>query len=248
MRPSVAALLLALLPAACTTHDVETHPFHLQITLSDGTALEQGFAAATTVGISGTARRQDDTTMVVQGAKIGAASAPVDATISFRADASPGVAFPPQLDGAPVNVIVHVDPAQGGPGGEALPILGLAVSIGTDPNTHYQFLIAEFPPPPPASLVVQGDIFVVGDAAGDVPYFQVIGDAAEFEPARCGAVYYDVLRVYGTSTEISLRHGEQDEMPVGAAASWKVRHVVSWHRDRACAGQAKAWTQFAGWR
>lgn len=247
MRASV-ALCLALLSAACTKHDVETHPFHLQITLPDGTGLEQSFTAATTIGLSGTARRQGDTTMVLQGATIGTASAPVDATISFRADASPGVAFPPQLDGAPVTVIVHLDPAQRGPGGEPLPLLGLAISTGTDPNTHYQFLLAELPPPPPASLVVQGDIFVIGDAAGDVPYFEVIGDAAEFEPARCGAVYYDVLRVYGTSKEVTLRHGEQDEMPVGAAANWKVRHVVSWHRDRACAGQVKAWTQFAAWR
>jgi hypothetical protein len=135
---------------------------------------------------------------------------------------------------------VHVDPAQHGPGGESLPLLGFAVSIGADPNTHYQFLLGELPPP--------ADIFAIGDANGDVPYFQVIADAAEFEPARCGAVYYDVLRVYGTSQEVSLRHGEQKEMPVGAAANWKVRNVVSWHRDGACADQVEAWTQLAAWR
>ncbi len=236
------ALPLAVLLTACPTHDVETRPFHIQMTLGDGTGLETHVdAGGATIGFSGTARRQDDTTLVVQNAPISSFGVTTDVTISFRGDASPGVAFPTQLDGAPVTVIVHVAPTQVGPIGEALPIVGFAVSTGTDPNIHYQFLIGELPPP-------SGTLFTIGDATGDVPAFQVVRDAAEFEPAKCGAVYYDVLRVYGTSKEISLRHGDQGTMPVGGGASWNVRNVVSWHRDRACEGQLKSWTQLAAWR
>jgi hypothetical protein len=242
-RPALGlALALAFLLTACPTHDVTTRPFHVQMTLGDGSGLEAHVdPAGATIGFSGTARRQDDTTLVVQAAPISALGVTTDVTIAFRPDASPGVAFPPQLDGAPVTVIVNLDPSQLGPNGEALPILGFAVSTGTAPNVHYQFLIGEFQPP-------AGTIFTIGDASGDVPAFQVVEDASEFEPAHCGAVYYDVLRVYGTSNEISLRHGDSGTMPVGAAATWNVRHVVSWHRVRTCAGQLKSWTQLAAWR
>jgi hypothetical protein len=238
------ALPLALLLAGCPTHDVETRPFQLRVTLGDGTGLEAHVPAdGQTVGFGGTARRQDDTTLVVQGATLAAIGATTDVTLAFRGDASPGVAFPQQLDGAPVTVLVHVAPSQVGPRGEALPIVGFAVATGTDPNLHYQFLIGELPPPEPPA-----DVFVIGETTGDVPAFRVVRDAAEFEPARCGPVYYDVLRVFGASREVSLRHGDQGTMPVGDGGVWNVRHVVSWHREDPCDGGLNSWTQLAAWR
>jgi hypothetical protein len=238
------ALLLALVIAACETRDLETKPFQIDATRSDGASFVVDVLAA--YRFTGTARRLEPTVLLVEGASL-PDTPPFDATLRFRPDAPGGVVFPEQLDGAAVTVVLVSNPAGLGPEGEALRYPSLRIATGADPDLRHQFAMVEA-----AYTGVGTNIITVGPAlpTDDLPFFRVIGDWTEFEPAECGPAYYDALEVLGDDERFTLRHGDRRELSIGAAdaAPWKVLHVVSWHRRGTCGAQSEAWTQFAAWR
>lgn len=238
------ALLLAIALAACGTHDLETTPFQIDASRSDGVSFVVDVLAA--YRFTGTARLLEPTVLLVQGASL-PETAPFDVTLRFRPDAPGGVVFPPQLDGAAVTVVLLSDPTGTGPEGEPLRYPGLRIATGAAPDLRHQFAIVD------SDYEGAGtNIITIGpaDPTDDVPFFRVIADWTEFEPAECGPAYYDALEVLGDDERFTLRRGERRELSIGAAdaASWKVVHVLSWHRQGTCDDQAEAWTQFAAWR
>ena len=238
------AVLLAIALAACQTRDVETKPFQIDATRSDGVSFVVDVVAA--YQFTGTARRLEPTVLLVEGASL-PDTPPFDATIRFRPDAPGGVVFPAQLDGAAVTVVLVSNPAGVGPEGEPLRYPTLRIATGADPDLRHQFAMVE------AGFAGVGtDIITVGPAqpTDDFPFFRVVADWTEFEPAECGPAYYDALEVLGDDERFTLRRDARRELSVGAAdaAPWKVLHVVSWHRKGTCGDQPESWTQFAAWR
>lgn len=238
------ALVLALALAACQNRELETTPFRIDATRSDGVSFVVDVPAA--YRFTGTARLLEPTVLLVQGATL-PETPPFDATLRFRPDAPGGVVFPPQLDGAAVTVVLLSDPAGTGPDGEPLPYAGLRIATGAAPDLRHQFAMVE------AAYTGAGTgIISVGpaDPTDDVPFFRVVADWTEFEPAECGPAYYDSLEVLGDDERFTLRRGARRGLSVGAAdaARWTVLHVLSWHRRGTCGDQAEAWTQFAAWR
>lgn len=244
-RPAAAGVALALLLAACGRRDVETRPFRIDAARSDGASFVTDVLAA--YRFTGTGRLLEPTVLRVEGATLPGV-APFDATLRFRPDAPGGVVFPPQLDGVAVTVVLVADPEAVGPDGEALRYPALRVATGADPALRQQLVMVD--------AAYSGDtgtnVLTVGPAepTDDHPFFSVVADWTEFEPAECGPVYYDALEVLGDDERFTLRHGERRELSIGAADAppWKVLHVVSWHRRGTCGAQAEAWTQFAAWR
>jgi hypothetical protein len=238
MRASWTLAVAAL--AACASGEPDVHPFRIEATMA-GAGLETGVTQPTPFVFDGVAHRRDDTTLEVQ---VGV-TAPQLLTISFHRDAAPEVAFPPQLEGQQVNVTVDVDPTRGGPDGEPLPIHGVLIALGAAPNLRFQFFLGEFSSDDTRGLAIQP-----AAADQDAPWFHVVNDWAQFEPAKCGPVYYDVLQAIGDNEIVPLRRGEKGELSIGAAGEppWKVLNVMSYHRRGSCGSQAKAWTQMAAWR
>jgi hypothetical protein len=238
------ALVLVLVLAACEHRDPETKPFQIDATRSDGASFVVDVVAF--YRFTGTARRLEPTVLLVEGASLPDGAA-FDATLRFRPDAPGGVVFPEQLDGAAVTVVLVADPSGIGPDGEELRYPALRIATGADPDLRHQFAMVE------AAYTGAGtDIITVGppEPTDDHPFFRVIADWTEFEPAECGPAYYDALEVLGDDERFTLRHGDRRELSIGAAdaAPWKVLHVVSWHRRGTCGAQSEAWTQFAAWR
>ena len=68
------------------------------------------------------------------------------------------------------------------------------VATGAAPDLRHQFAMVD------AAYAGAGtNIVTIGpvDPTDDVPFFRVIADWTEFEPAECGPVYYDALEVLG---------------------------------------------------
>lgn len=245
--------------AACEERDVETRPFRIAVTVGDR-PLGEGIAATTAFVLNGVGDRRSDVALAVPGAVADDGGLVGDVLVAFDPSAAPGLAFPPQLHGAQVRVVVVVDPAHLGPRGEPLPVVGFRVALGAAPDFRQQLLLSE------GTYADANGLGVVGPApfgiAGidrtrpDVPEFLLEDGASTFEPAECGLVYYDLLDVVDDVEGIRgdvLRTGERLEMSIGEAAApeeppWTVLHVLSWHRDGRCTGQAQAWNQFAAWR
>jgi hypothetical protein len=100
----VVAIVLAV--AACANRDVETTPFRIDASRSDGVSFVVDVPAF--YRFEGTARLLDPTVLLVQGASL-PDTPPFDVTLRFRSDAPGGVVFPPQLDGSAVTVVLVSD-------------------------------------------------------------------------------------------------------------------------------------------
>lgn len=265
-RSSRAALALALVAAgavlaACDERDVETTPFRIGATLG-GAPIEGGLTATRLFVLNGVATVAAPTRLEVAAAIDDAGTVLGDLVLTFDAAAAPEVAFPSQLGGVPVRVSLLVDPAHTGPRGEPLAIPGFRIATGTSPIFPHQFLLHEATytdttgiadvGPPQEPLSTDPDPTLL-----DIPRLTVDDVLTTFEPAPCGLVYYDLLQVQDAYDGLPdspddgvLRHGERREITTGDPAQlpWTVLHVLSWHRDGRCGGQAQAWTQFAAWR
>jgi hypothetical protein len=231
--------------AACDTRDVETTPFVIEASRSDGASFVVDLPAV--YRLTGTGRLLEPTRLVVEGVSL-EGSAPFDVTLAFGASAPGAVVFPPQLDGAAVTVVLLTDPARTGPAGEPLRYPALRIATGAAPDLRHQFAMVDSAYAGSAGT----GVITIGppDPADDYPYFRVLSEWTEFEPAECGPAYYDALEVLGDDERFTISHGERRELSIGAAdaASWKVLHVLSWHRRETCGDEAEAWTQFAAWR
>ncbi len=257
-RAALPAVLLAVALAlvGCAKRDVQAHPFHLAVVGPDGASLAVG-DASTLLTLAGTARVPDATTLVVAGAvKVVNAADPTadvpvgDVTITFDGAAVPDLAFPARLDGQAVLVESAVVPAGTGPAGEPLPVRSVRVATGSRVAPTYEYAMGETTAAHangiPATPVLVGPYY--GDE--DLPAFVVEGDWTDYQPAECGLVYLDVLRVVAPDgTELLLRAGRTGQIAVGLRPDpWNVLHVLSWHRRGKCSGQSGTWTQIATWR
>jgi len=262
-RSRRAALALAALAAlsACPERDVETTPFRIAASL-DGAPLEGRVTEASIFVLNGTAAVTAPTRLEVPAAIDDAGTVLGDLVLTFDAAAAREVAFPSQLHAVFVRVTLVVDPAHTGPRGEPLAVPGFRIATGTSPTFPHQFLLYE------ATYADDTGLADVGapleplptdpdPAQLDIPRLTVDDVLTTFEPADCGLVYYDLLQVQDAYDGVPdspddgvLRQGERQQLTTGDPAQlpWTVLHVVSWHRDGRCAGQAQAWTQVAAWR
>jgi hypothetical protein len=239
-RSSAAALSLALALAACQKRDVETKPFHVEVARSDAGSFLLDARAA--FRFSGTGALLEPTVLRVAGVVPEGGGAPFDVTLSFRKDATGGLAFPAQFDGAQLTVTLLSDPASKGPEGEPLHYPGFRIeTTGVLASDVRQFGLVE------SAYEGAGgtDAILLGPLE-----IRVRDDWTEFEPAECGPVYYDFLEVTGDDEVINLSRGERGDLTIAAPdpERWTVLHALSWHRRGTCGSQAEAWTQFAAWR
>lgn len=259
-RTALAALAVAFAAAlslgGCAKRDVQAHPFHLAVVGPDGASLAVGDGPVL-LTLAGTARVPDATTFVVAGAvRVVNAADPTtdvpvgDVTITFDASGAPDLAFPARLEGQAVLVESAVVPDGTGPRGEPLPVRTVRVATGARLAPTYELALGEttaalqngLPGTPPLMGPYYGD--------EDLPFLAVEADWTDYQPAECGLVYLDVLRVLAPDgAELLLRGGATGQIGVGLRPDpWIVRHVLSWHRRGKCADQSGTWTQIAAWR
>lgn len=255
-RPGLFLALAALALGACTERDADTRPFHLAVTGPDGASLAVGDAPVLLTFL-GTAAVPGPTTFVVGGAvrvvdpQDPAADVPAgDVTLSFDGAAAPDLAFPARLAGQAVMVEVAVVPGATGPVGEPLPVWVIRIATGPRLAPTYELTMGETTAERTDGIA--GVPAVLGPFFGDedVPAFLVEADWTDYQPAECGLVYLDALRVFAPDgSSIVLRPGETGQRAVGLRPDpWNVRHVLSWHRRGKCGGQSGTWTQIAAWR
>ncbi len=250
----LAAVALAL--AGCAKRDVHARPFHLAVVGPDGASLAVGDASFV-LTLAGTARVPGATTFVVAGAvKVVNAADPTtdvpvgDVTITFDGAAAPDLAFPARLDGQAVLVEAAVVPGGTGPANEPLPVRTVRVATGSRLAPTYELSMGETTASRSSGIAsapaLSGPYY--GDE--DLPTFLVEADWTDYQPAECGLVYLDVLRVAAPDgTELVLRAGATGQIAIGLRPDpWNVRHVLSWHRRGKCSGQSGTWTQIAAWR
>jgi hypothetical protein len=173
-----------------------------------------------------------------------------DVTVSFDGAAAPDLAFPSRLEGQAVLLEAAVVPGGTGPRGEPLPVRSVRLATGSRLAPTYEYAMGETTAAQPNGVssapVLMGPYY--GDE--DLPFFAVVGDWTDYQPAECGLVYLDVLRVLAPDgTQLLLRAGATGQIAVGFRADpWTVRHVLSFHRRGKCGGQSGTWTQIAAWR
>jgi microcompartment protein CcmK/EutM len=258
--PVALALVTALAAlAACGERDVETTPFRIGATLG-GVPIEGGLTEARLFVLNGTAAVTAPARLEVAATIDDAGAVLGDLVLTFDGTAAREVAFPAQLDGVAVRVTLLADPAHTGPRGEPLAIPGFRIATGTSPAFPHQFLLYEGTYADATGLADVGapEAPVSSDqSTPDIPRLFVDDVLTTFEPAPCGLVYYDLLQVQdaydgdpNSPDDGMLGRGERQQLSTGDPAQppWTVLHVLSWHRDGRCAGQAQAWTQFAAWR
>lgn len=247
-----AALALAAALGGCTTRDVETTPFRIRAEGPGGASLVDGLPGAGFIVVTGQASLPSPTTLQVDQALVedeNGTRTLAAVTFAFDPAAAPDLAFPPRLAGVPVIVELNVDPSGTGPRREPLRIPALRVATGFAAPT-YELLMGESAYT--LSDGMPGVPALLGPFAGteDVPFFQVLANWTESEPAECGMVYDgDLLRVTQSIPVVTLAAGRRAQVLVGTRPEpWNVLHVQSWHRRGTCADQAGTWTQFAAWR
>jgi hypothetical protein len=247
-------VVLALV--GCAKRDVQAHPFHVAVVGPDGASLAVGDASFV-LTLAGTARVPGATTFVVAGAvKIVNAADPTtdvpvgDVTITFDGAAAPDLAFPARLDGQPVLVEAAVAPAGTGPADEPLPVRTVRLATGARLAPTYEFSMGETTATQANGIAFEPPLIGPYYGDEDLPGFAVQADWTDYQPAECGLVYLDVLRVAAPDgTELLLRAGGTGQLAVGLRPDpWNVRHVLSWHRRGKCSGQSGTWTQIAAWR
>jgi hypothetical protein len=242
MRSSAA---IALLAAACATREPDLRPFRVTA-VAGGVSLVDGPASAGAVLVNGTAARPEPTALVVQPA-----SGPA---VTIRFEPVAAVSFPDAVAQGPVAVELRVDPAARGPGGAPLPVRGMRVA---DANGRVRFFLAEGDLRDEQGLPIVPRPISIADAQAipDLPPMEVVAPGTVFEPSDCGDVYYDRLRVSGTS-ETVLERGDEALVAVAAGgdlAPWRVVLVEAFHRTQErtggeCANAVRAWFQAAGSR
>lgn len=245
-RVAVAAAAAALL-AACGTREPRATPFAITVTGPSGAPV----TGPNPILVQGPVTARAATSLVVDDPQHGGA-----VTIAFDPAASPGVAFPPQLQGASVAIEVEESDTIRSPAGALLPYPALRVFQQDAPSgASFQFFLGEGDLVDAQGLPVPPPLLSPGDA--DVPGFSVFADNTQFEPSSCGLYYYDLLRVDGDAA-LGLRKGEQGTVHVDQRVyqatgvqvtrpPWNVRHVTSFHRID-CSRPPRAWTQLAAWR
>lgn len=254
LRAALALAALAL--AACAERDVRTRPFHLAVTGPDGGSLAVGDGSFV-LTLAGTAQVPGGTTLVVAGAvrvvdaADPAADVPVgDVTVTFDGAAAPELAFPARLAGQAVLVEAAVVPGGTGPDGEPLPVRTLRIATGDRRAPSYELGLGETTAERSDGIATSPPLLGPFYGDEDLPAFVVEANWTDYQPAECGLVYLDVLRVLAPDgAELLLRRGEAGQLAVGLRPDpWHVRHVISWHRRGACGGQSRTWTQIATWR
>jgi hypothetical protein len=249
-RPRAAAALAALLAAlaGCSRQDPEVRPFAIRIAGPTGDPLPPDATLAPLLVVAGLAHVIDKGTLTIDDAARGRC------TVTFDAGASPGIEFPPQLEGAQVVLAAQQNPDARDPAGRPLPYPALRIAIGSGAGEHHQLVLVDSPYEDQRQLGEKprpiGTETVLGDTTfPDFPDFRVFASSARFVPAECGLVYFDVLRVYGEANATwDLDVGRSVQVPIGTDPPWTVHHVQSWHRTGGCDGSAKTWTQYAARR
>ncbi|MGC3999950.1 MAG: hypothetical protein QM767_21920 [Anaeromyxobacter sp.] len=252
--PRLLATLALALAAACSKRDVETRPFRLVATLPDGQSLSTLSASPTVIQLLGVGKVDAPDRLVLQGARLQRAEgeqALGDVTFSFDRTVAPLIAIPERLDEQPLVVEVGLRPEGFGPKLEPLDITGFRIATGLLAPT-YEFMIGEGTVEAPGGEAELPAPLYFLSGSEDIPSLAVRQDLLDYEPAECGLVYLDVLAVgdQGGSPDIAaLRRGAVHLVAVGQRADpWIVLHVLSWHRQGTCSGQASVWTQIAAWR
>jgi len=172
------------------------------------------------------------------------------ARLSFDPRAVSGLRFPPAVDGVALLVELFIGPTDLGPRNEPLPIVGIRVATGAPARPTFEFLASEWArarddgtPGPPVAFAPN----ITGSE--DVPVADVSESELEYDPAKCGLVYYDFMKVAGDDRVLTLGTGERGTVSVGARPEpWNVVHATSWHRHGKCSGQSGTWTQIVAWR
>ena len=246
----VSVALLGL--AGCPVHEPETRPFHLAVDV-DGTPIGRVFDTEQLVRFSGTAIVEDAASLFIASAVLDGGAPLGDVRITFDPSALPDLAFPSQLGGNAVRVAVRVAPTGAGPRLEPLTAPGIRILLDGAPPVS-QFLIWEGTYVRERAARVLSPAGLTDDETEiDFPVFFVEEQWIESEPGECGLVYYDNLVVGSPLDAVqapaTLLRRERTPFVVNSSLpSWTVAHVVSWHRDGACDGQSRVWTQFAAWR
>ena len=252
----LALSLAALALGACARRDVDTRPFHLAVTGPDGASLAVGNASVLLTYL-GTAAVPGRTTFVVRGAvrvvdpADPAADVPIgDVTLSFDGTAAPELAFPARLEGQAVLVEVAVVPGATGPEGEPLPVPTFRIATGARLAPTYELSMGETTAARADGIAASPPLLGPFFGDEDLPSFQVEADWTDYQPAECGLVYLDALRVVAPDGgSVLLRRGETGQRAAGLRPDpWNVRHVLSWHRRGKCGRQSGTWTQIAAWR
>ncbi|HYG69389.1 MAG TPA: hypothetical protein VD838_17075 [Anaeromyxobacteraceae bacterium] len=232
-RAPRAAIALVLALAGCTEREIDVTPFRIEATL-DGAPLSQGiFEFAGVGGFDG------ERTMHVTSGTGQVLS------VSFSDGGGAEVRFPDDVQGRDTIVRVQVDDAHQGPDGEPLRIP--AMHLVTRNNAgffEFRMVMGEGTYRTEAGLGALPILFQ--PVAQDFPLVRVVADSLYFEPAECGLVYYDRLRVEADERE-DLKHDTTERVALGLA-TWNVRHVLSWHRQGDCPDDVRTWTQVALWR
>lgn len=258
-RSSAALLAGVVLLGACKTHEPDTHPFHVRITVGDE-PLAGLFPDPGVLELTGDGILESADSLVVRNAVLTSTGDPLgaDVRIAFDRTALPDVAFPELLAGVPVRVRARVAPLGLGPFLEPMTIPGIRVFTEGNPPVS-QFLLWEgtYTFEDSAARVLTPAGPSNDDPAIDYPFFFVEKQWLDSEPGECGLAFYDNLIVgsegaalQAPQPTVSLRRGERDPRFVvdDRLPPWTVAHVVSWHRDGTCADQSKVYTQFAAWR
>jgi hypothetical protein len=235
-RPHAVLGLAAIVAfAACTEREIEVTPFRIEATI-DGSPAPPGITEYV-----GVAALDGDRSL-----RVTSADGPVLA-IAFSDAGGPDVRFPVDLAGRDVGVRVMVDEAHLGVDGQPLRVPAIQViARGNDGFFTYRMLLGEATYATNAGLPALPVLFLP-PLREDFPRLSVIADSLYFEPANCGLLYYDQIRVAGDSISDLVRE-ETKQMALGLPPEWNVRNVVSWHRSGDCPGDVRAWTQVAMWR
>jgi len=255
--PSSAALLAlaALVLAGCPTQEPDAKPFHLKATvLSTAKPLADGYTEESIVDVTGTASREDARSLLVRDAVATGGVVLGELRISFDGRGIPEAAFPASLDGKTVRIRIRLSPEGKGPDLEPLTVPGIRVLVNTSGTEQSVFTLFE------GTYVRDRVARIVSPAAptedeaiSDFPVYFVDEQWAEAEPGECGLAYYDRLVVGDPTTSdalVVLGRGEKNRALAiaGQAELWTVAHSMSYHRDGACEGQSKVYTQLAAWR
>jgi hypothetical protein len=232
-RRRAALLLLAALASGCTEREPETRPFRIEVTL-DGAPLAAGLTE-----FLGVATLETEQRLRVQNAE-GATL-----VVAFDASADPDVRFPPELANQQVGVRALVDESNQGPSGETLRVPAVQVLLQNfGGGLEYRFILGEGTYRTETELPALPFLFLPLSPL-DFPTTTVIADNLYFEPAECGLVYYDRLRVLVGDRE-DLPHDTKERVALGdPPVDWDVHHVLSWHRSGDCPDEVRTWTQAA---
>jgi hypothetical protein len=229
-------LLLGLAAsAACMEREITATPFHIEATL-DGAPLAPGLTEF--LGVAALVGERS--------LRVTSPDGPVLA-LAFSDAGGADVRFPADLEGRELGVRLIVDVAHRGPHGEPLPIPALQVIAKNDAGFfEYRVVLGE-------GTYVSGNglpalpLLFLPPTLEDFPRLTVFADSLYFEPASCGLVYYDQLRVLSGQLQ-DLEHATTKRIALGQPPEWNVRHVLSWHRIGDCPDDVSTWTQAAMWR